>query len=62
MLNRLIHYIKEVKIKIFQNQFIFIYSLKNESRFTSLISDIRLDMQYKMADNQNTPNPSVSLF
>ncbi|CAF2722281.1 unnamed protein product [Rotaria sp. Silwood2] len=33
------------------------YIKENESRFTSIISDIRLEMQYKMADNQNAQNP-----
>jgi hypothetical protein len=42
--------------------FIFNYLFKNEARFTSLISDIRLDMQYKMADNQSVQNPCVRLY
>jgi hypothetical protein len=41
---------------------LFIYLLKNESHFTSLISDIRLSMQVNMTDNQNSQNPSVRLF
>ncbi|CAF1467510.1 unnamed protein product [Rotaria sp. Silwood1] len=31
------------------------YIKENEARFTSIISDIRLEMQFKMADNQNAP-------
>lgn len=62
MLNRLIHYIKGVKIIEKKNMFFIIYLLKNEAVFTSLISDVRIAMQVNMTDNQTSQNPSVRLF
>lgn len=57
MLTRLINYIKEVTIIICFNILLIKYILlkQQEARFTSIVSDIRLEMQCNMADNQNTP-------
>jgi len=39
-----------------------IYLLKNDANFTKLISDIRIEMQYKMVDDHNAQNSYVKLF
>ncbi len=39
-----------------------IYLLKNDANFTKLISDIRIEMQYKMVDDHNAQTSYVKLF
>ncbi len=44
------------------NNLFYFFFKKNESRFTSLISDIRLEMQLNMTDTQSGPATLVRLF